>query len=86
MPATAPGALLEALALRYVLGLQEASAVAMPDGYAQAACKPVFLNLHSAGGRQAGIALRTSASKASTSCSVVSQAHISRTPPEPMKV
>lgn len=36
--------------LHYVLGLQEASVVAMADGYAQAAGKPGFVNLHTAGG------------------------------------
>jgi benzoylformate decarboxylase len=35
---------------RYVLGLQESVVVAMADGYAQAARKPVLVNLHSAGG------------------------------------
>jgi benzoylformate decarboxylase len=35
---------------RYVLGLQESVVVAMADGYAQAAGKPVLVNLHSAGG------------------------------------
>ncbi len=36
--------------IHYVLALQEASAVAMADGYAQAARRPGFLNLHTAGG------------------------------------
>jgi benzoylformate decarboxylase len=43
-------ALLETPDIRYILALQEASAVAMADGYAQAARKPGFLNLHTAGG------------------------------------
>jgi benzoylformate decarboxylase len=43
-------ALLDAPHLRYVWGLQEASVVAMADGYAQAAGKPGFINLHTAGG------------------------------------
>jgi benzoylformate decarboxylase len=43
-------ALLARPELHYVLALQEASAVAMADGYAQAAGKPGFLNLHTAGG------------------------------------
>ncbi|HLY90997.1 MAG TPA: thiamine pyrophosphate-binding protein [Acetobacteraceae bacterium] len=43
-------ALLRAPALKYILALQEASAVAMADGYAQAARRPAFLNLHTAGG------------------------------------
>lgn len=36
--------------LRYVLALQEASAVAMADGYAQASDGATFVNLHSAAG------------------------------------
>src|SRR5438045_1051166 len=34
----------------YVLALQEASAVAMADGYAQATGRPAFLNLHTSAG------------------------------------
>ena len=36
--------------IRYVLGLQEATVVAMADGYAQASRGPAFVNLHSAAG------------------------------------
>ena len=36
--------------LRYVLGLQEATVVAMADGYAQGTGRPAFVNLHSAVG------------------------------------
>ena len=43
-------ALMGATSLRYVLALQEASVVAMADGYAQAAGRPGFVNLHTAGG------------------------------------
>lgn len=43
-------ALLRAPQLNYILALQEATAVAMADGYAQAARRPAFLNLHTAGG------------------------------------
>ena len=43
-------ALLKTPEIHYVLALQEASAVAMADGYAQAARRPAFLNLHTAGG------------------------------------
>ena len=43
-------ALVDAPDINYVLALQEASAVAMADGYAQAACRPGVLNLHTAGG------------------------------------
>ncbi len=41
--------------LHYVLGLQEASVVAMADGYAQAAGKPGVINLHTAGGLGHGL-------------------------------
>jgi benzoylformate decarboxylase len=40
---------------QYVLGLQEASAVAMADGFAQATKKPVLLNLHSGAGTGNGM-------------------------------
>lgn len=43
-------ALLRTPDIRYILALQEASAVAMADGYAQAAPRPAFLNLHTASG------------------------------------
>ncbi len=43
-------ALLGPTPIRYVLALQEASVVAMADGYAQAARRPGFVNLHTAGG------------------------------------
>ncbi len=43
-------ALLRNPSLKYILALQEASAVAMADGYAQASGKTGFLNLHTAGG------------------------------------
>ena len=35
--------------INYIWGLQEASVVAMADGYAQASGKPGFVNLHTAG-------------------------------------
>src|ERR1700750_2613431 len=35
---------------RYILGLQEASALAMADGYAQATGNAAYVNLHSAAG------------------------------------
>lgn len=41
--------------IHYVLGLQEATVVAMADGYAQAAGKPAFVNLHTAGGLGHGL-------------------------------
>ena len=43
-------ALVTATDIRYVWGLQEATAVSMADGYAQASGKPAFVNLHTAGG------------------------------------
>src|SRR4051794_20939021 len=36
--------------IEYVLALQEASAVAMADGYAQATRRPAFLNVHTSAG------------------------------------
>ena len=38
-------ALVDRRDISYVLALQEASAVAMADGYAQAACRPGVINL-----------------------------------------
>ena len=43
-------ALIEAPDISYIWALQEASVVAMADGYAQAAGRPGFVNLHTAGG------------------------------------
>src|SRR6202049_2195660 len=40
---------------QYVLGLQEASVVAMADGFAQATRKPVLVNLHSGAGTGNGM-------------------------------
>src|SRR6516164_2633830 len=48
-------ALVDTPDIRYVLALQEASAVAMADGYAQAARRPGVLNLHTAGGLGHGL-------------------------------
>src|ERR1700738_3853710 len=36
--------------IKYVWGLQEATAVSIADGYAQASGKPAFVNLHTSGG------------------------------------
>jgi len=41
--------------IHYVWGLQEATVVAMADGYAQASGKPGFINLHTAGGLGHGL-------------------------------
>lgn len=53
-PGTTELPLMDALATRqtpeYVLALQEATAVAMADGYAQASGRPAFLNLHTSAG------------------------------------
>ena len=53
-PGTTELPFVDALASRddihYVLALQEASAVAMADGYAQATGRPAFLNLHTSAG------------------------------------
>ena len=53
-PGTTELALMDALTgapdISYIWGLQEASVVAMADGYAQASGKPGFVNLHTAGG------------------------------------
>lgn len=43
-------ALIDAPDIQYILALQEASVVAMADGYAQASHQPAFVNLHTAGG------------------------------------
>jgi benzoylformate decarboxylase len=43
-------ALVDASDFRYILGLQEATAVAMADGYALKTARPAFVNLHAAGG------------------------------------
>jgi len=59
-------ALLETPDIRYILALQEASAVAMADGYAQAARKPGFLNLHTAGGLGHGMGNLINASVSQT--------------------
>jgi benzoylformate decarboxylase len=58
--------LLEATDIRYVLALQESSAVAMADGYAQAARRPGFLNLHTAGGLGHGMGNLLNASMSQT--------------------
>lgn len=59
-------ALLDAPQIKYVLGLQEASVVAMADGYAQASGRPGFLNLHTAGGLGHGMGNLLNAAVAQT--------------------
>ena len=48
-------ALIDFPTIEYIWGLQEASVVAMADGYAQASGKPGFINLHTAGGLGHGL-------------------------------
>ncbi len=43
--------------LKYILSLQEATAVGMADGYARATGKPSFANIHIAGGLANGISM-----------------------------
>lgn len=52
--------------ISYILGLQEASVVAMADGYAQASRQTGFLNLHTAGGLGHGMGNLLNASVSST--------------------
>ncbi len=59
-------AMLDTPDIRYIFALQEASAVAMADGYAQAARKPGFLNLHTAGGLGHGMGNLLNASVSQT--------------------
>ena len=59
-------ALVDMPAIRYILALQEASAVAMADGYAQASGRPGFLNLHTAGGLGNGMGNLLNASVSQT--------------------
>ena len=59
-------ALTETPEISYIWALQEASAVAMADGYAQAARKPGFLNLHTAGGLGHGMGNLLNASVSQT--------------------
>ncbi|MQT11316.1 thiamine pyrophosphate-binding protein [Segnochrobactrum spirostomi] len=58
-PGTTELPLIDALLTRpeisYIWGLQEASVVAMGDGYAQATRRPAFVNLHTAGGLGHGL-------------------------------
>ena len=64
--------------IRYILALQEASAVAMADGYAQAARKPAFINLHTAGGLGHGMGNLLNASVSKTPLVVTSGQQDSR--------
>jgi benzoylformate decarboxylase len=59
-------ALIDAPDISYIWGLQEASVVAMADGYTQAACRPGFVNLHTAGGLGDGLGSLLNASVSGT--------------------
>ncbi|EXG81021.1 thiamine pyrophosphate-binding protein [Cryptosporangium arvum] len=59
-------ALVDAPDLRYVLGLQEASVVAMADGYARATGRTAFVNLHVAAGLANGLIGLLNASRSRT--------------------
>ena len=59
-------ALIECPTIKYIWGLQEASVVAMADGYAQAAKRPGFVNLHTAGGLGHGLGNLLNASVSGT--------------------
>ena len=52
--------------LKYILALQEGSAVAMADGHARATGKPSFVNLHIAGGLANGISMLYNAYRGGT--------------------
>lgn len=52
--------------IKYILGLQEASVVAMADGYAQASRRMGFINLHTAGGLGHGMGNLLNASVSGT--------------------
>lgn len=59
-------ALIDSPAVKYIWGLQEASVVAMADGYTQAAKRPGFVNLHTAGGLGHGLGNLLNASVSGT--------------------
>lgn len=52
--------------LKYILALQEASAVSMADGYARATGKPSFVNVHIAGGLANSISMLYNAFRGGT--------------------
>ena len=59
-------ALIDCPTVKYIWGLQEASVVAMADGYAQASGRPGFINLHTAGGLGHGLGNLLNASVSGT--------------------
>ena len=58
--------LIDSPTVKYIWGLQEASVVAMADGYAQASKRPGFVNLHTAGGLGHGLGNLLNASVSGT--------------------
>src|SRR2546423_4947323 len=52
--------------VRYLLGLHEAVAVSMDDGYARATRRPSFVNLHIASGLANGLSMVLNARRART--------------------
>jgi benzoylformate decarboxylase len=62
-------------AIRYVLALQEAVAVSMADGYAQASGKPAVVNLHVAPGLGNGMGMLYDAAKAGAPLLVTAGQH-----------
>jgi len=78
-PGTTELPLMDALAgdntIRYVLGLQEASVVAMADGYAQASGKLGVVNLHAAPGLGNGMGMLYCAKMANTPLVVIAGQH-----------
>jgi len=64
--------------IAYIWALQEASAVAMADGYANAARRPGFLNLHTAGGLGHGMGNLLNASVSQTALVVTAGQQDSR--------
>ena len=65
-PGTTELPLIDAPDISYIWGLQEGSVVAMADGYAQAAYRPGFVNLHTAGGLGHGLGSLLNASVSGT--------------------
>ncbi len=59
-------ALTDSPTIKYIWGLQEATVVAMADGYAQASGRPGFVNLHTAGGLGHGLGNLLNASVSGT--------------------
>src|SRR5256884_7596332 len=83
-PGTTELPFLDALAdsgLEYVLGLQESTAVAAADGYAQAAGTIGVVNVHVAPGLANGLSILHSAARAKTPLLVTAGPQNTRLPP-----